>query len=176
MSAGLYTVTATLPSGLGLTQSWDSQGNVDWVVTVTVIAGQVARADFAATGKIDVVGSLSNTPAGTPVNIDWGGLDKELDTIDDVTFATSVKTDRTFTVSNIPTGKYRVRALSMRANIVVGASGATYEGNGLTFVARVPTLPDTGSSSTPMMVPMALAMIPAGVLAMWWAGRRRRVN
>ena len=170
--AGSYTVTATLPSGLGLTKSWDTQGNVDWVVTVTVVAGQTARADFAATGKIDVVGKLAQTPTGTDVNIDWSGLDKELDTTDDVTFTTKVQSDKTFTVSNVPTGKYRVRAQSIRANIVVGASGATYESNALTFVARVPTLPETGSSLVPNMVPLSFALIPAGLIAVLWSRRR----
>ena len=173
LTAGSYTVTATLPSGLGLTQSWDSQGSVDWVVVVTVVAGQTAKADFAATGKIDVVGKLSSGSRGTPVAIDWSGLDKELDTTDDVTFATTVNADQTFTISNVPTGKYRVRAMSLRTSIVVGSSGATYEGNGLTFIARVPTLPETGSSLMPSMVPFALALIPSGVLAMWWSRRRR---
>jgi hypothetical protein len=172
LAAGSYTVTATLPSGLGLTKSWDTQGNVDWVVTVTVVAGQTARADFAATGKIDVVGKLAQTPTGTDVNIDWSGLDKELDTTDDVTFTTKVQSDKTFAVSNVPTGKYRVRAQSIRANIVVGASGATYESKALTFVARVPTLPETGSSLIPSMIPLSLALIPAGLIAVLWSRRR----
>jgi hypothetical protein len=170
--AGSYTVTATLPSGLGLTKSWDTQGAVDWVVTVTVVAGQTARADFAATGKIDVVGKLAQTPTGTDVNIDWSGLDKELDTTDDVTFTAKVQSDKTFSVSNVPTGKYRVRAQSIRANIVVGASGATYESNSLTFIARIPTLPETGSSLVPNMVPLSFALIPAGLIAVLWSRRR----
>lgn len=172
LAAGSYTVTATLPSGLGLAKSWDSQGNVDWVVVVTVVAGQTARADFAATGKIDVVGKMTQVPSGTDVNIDWSGLDKELDTTDDVTFTTKVQSDKTFTVSNVPTGKYRVRAQSIRANIVVGASGATYESSALSFIARVPTLPETGSSLMPNLVPMSLALIPAGLFAVLWSRRR----
>lgn len=175
LAAGSYTVTATLPSGLGLTKSWDSQGTVDWVVVVAVTVGQTATADFAAVGKVDVVGKLSNMPKGTPVDIDWSGLDKELDTTDDVTFSTTVKSDETFTVSNVPTGKYRVRAQSVRANIVIGTNGATYESSKLTFVARVPTLPATGSS-TSQLVPLAMALIPSGLLAMMWSRRRRRVN
>lgn len=173
LAAGSYSITATLPSGLGLTQSWDSQGTVDWVVVVTVTAGQTAKADFAAVGKIDVVGKLASAPTGTPVNIDWSGLDKELDTTDDVTFATTVKSDQTFAVSNVPTGKYRVRAQSLRANIVVGASGATYESKNLSFIARVPTLPETGSSAMSSMVPLSLALIPTGLLAVLWTRRRR---
>ena len=175
LAAGSYTVTATLPSGLGLTKSWDSQGSEDWIVVVTVVAGQVAKADFAAIGKVDVVGRLTNMPTGTPVDIDWSGLDKELDTTDDVTFSTTVKSDKTFTVSNVPTGKYRVRAQSVRANIAIGSSGATYESEKLTFVARVPTLPVTGSS-TSQMLPIAMALLPSGLLAMMWSRRRRRVN
>lgn len=173
LAAGSYTVIATLPTGLGLTQSWDSQGTVDWIVIVTVTAGQTAKADFAAVGKVDVVGKLSTAPTGTPVNIDWSGLDKELDTTDDVTFATTVKSDQTFAVSNVPTGKYRVRAQSLRANIVVGASGATYESKALSFIARVPTLPATGASTMSTMIPLALALIPTGLLAVLWTRRRR---
>ena len=173
LAAGTYTVTATLPTGLNLTMSWDSQGAVNWEVTVTVVAGQTARADFAARGNLEATGTIQSVSPGTNINIDWSGVDKNLDTPDDVTFISTVKSDQTFTLKNIPSGKYRVRTQSLRTVVSVGAAGATYENSSLTFVVRAPTLPATGTSSLPNMIPGALAMIPVGALALLVSRRRR---
>ena len=173
LAAGSYKVKATMPTGLSLSMSWDSQGAVDWEVTVTVVAGQTARADFAARGNLEAVGTIKSAPPGTDVNIDWSGVDKNLDTPDDVTFVSKVQSDQTFSLENIPSGKYRVRSQSLRTVVSVGAAGATYENSSLTFVVRAPTLPATGTSSLPNMIPGALAMIPVGLLALLVSRRRR---
>ena len=175
LAAGSYKVKATMPTGLSLSMSWDSQGAVDWEVTVTVIAGQTARADFAARGNLEAVGTIKSAPPGTDVNIDWSGVDKNLDTPDDVTFVSKVQSDQTFSLENIPSGKYRVRSQSLRTVVSVGVGGATYENSSLTFVVRAPTLPATGTSSLPNMIPGALAMVPLGALALL-ASRRRRTR
>ena len=175
LTPGTYTVTATLPGGLGLNKSWDSQGSTDWVVTVTVVAGKTARADFAAVGKVDVVGKLSNTPPGSEVELEWSGLDKELDTNDDSSYITKLNSDQTFTVQNVPTGKYRVRAQSVRVNLVIGATGATYKNGPVSVVAAVATLPETGTSSTLRLMPAVMALIPLGLFATLWSRRRRRL-
>lgn len=168
-------MTATLPSGLGLTKSWDSQGSVDWVVVVTVVAGKTARADFAATGKVDIVGKLSNTPPGSEVEVEWSGVDKELDTNDDSSYITKLSNDQTFTIENVPTGTYRVRAQSVRASFVVGATGTTYKSDSVTVTARVGSLPETGTSSGSRIIPVSMVLVPLGMLALMWS-RRRRVN
>jgi len=175
LAAGSYKVKATMPTGLSLSMSWDSQGAVDWEVTVTVVAGQTARADFAARGNLEAVGTIKSAPPGTDVNIDWSGVDKNLDTPDDVTFISKVQSDQTFSLENIPSGKYRVRSQSLRTVVSVGVGGATYENSSLTFVVRAPTLPATGTSSLPNMIPGALAMVPLGALALL-ASRRRRTR
>ena len=175
LAAGSYKVKATMPTGLSLSMSWDSQGAVDWEVTVTVIAGQTARADFAARGNLEAVGTIKSAPPGTDVNIDWSGVDKNLDTPDDVTFVSKVQSDQTFSLENIPSGKYRVRSQSLRTVVSVGVGGATYENSSLTFVVRAPTLPATGTSSLPNMIPGALVMVPLGALALL-ASRRRRTR
>jgi hypothetical protein len=173
LATGSYKVKATMPTGLSLSMSWDSQGAVDWEVTVSVVAGQTARADFAARGNLEAVGTIKSAPPGTDVNIDWSGVDKNLDTPDDVTFVSKVQSDQTFSLENIPSGKYRVRSQSLRTVVSVGAAGATYENSSLTFVVRAPTLPATGTSSLPNMIPVALAMIPVGLLALLVLRRRR---
>lgn len=175
LAAGSYKVKATLPSGLNLMMSSDSQGSVDWEVTVIVVAGQTARANFAARGNLEATGKIESVPPGTEVNVDWSGVDKNLDTVDDVTFTTKVKSDQTFELQNIPSGKYRVRAQAVRQVISVTTAGATFENTTLSFVARVPQLPATGSTSQSTMIPWALAMIPLGVLAVA-TSRRRRVR
>jgi uncharacterized surface anchored protein len=155
--------------------SWDSQGEGDWEVSVVVVAGQTARADFAAKGNLEAVGTVKTSPPGTIIDIDWSGVDKNLDTPDDVTFTSKVQSDQTFSLQNIPSGKYRVRTQSLRTVVSVGAAGATFENSALTFVVRVPTLPATGGSSQSNMIPWALVMIPAGAMLLL-ASRRRRTR
>ena len=179
LAPGSYAVSAALPAGVGLTISWDSQGTADWKVTVTVVAGQTAQANYAARGDITATGRSQSLRPGTDVNIDWSGVDKELDTTDDVTFTAKVDDQNTFTVRALPTGRYRVRAQALREVITIGTAGATFSNSRLSMTARpaasiAATLPETGSSSPLMMLPAALAMIPLGLVAMGASRRRRR--
>ncbi len=164
-----------LPSGLGLNISWDSQGTSDWVAVVTVVSGQTARADFAAIGNVEVVGRVRNLPPGTDVNIDWSGVDKELDTQDDVTYTTKLSTNRSFGIQSIPTGKYRVRIQSARVNLTVNSAGATYDNGNISIVARAAVIPATGASLPSTMLPLSLALVASGALVMWMTRRRRVV-
>lgn len=173
LAVGTYKVKATLPSGLGLSISWDSQGPIDWEGTVTVVAGQTARVSFAAKGNLEAAGKIMSVSPGTEVNVDWSGVDKNLDTVDDVTFTTSVKDDQTFALQNIPSGRYRVRAQSLRQVISVGSTGATFESATISFVVRLPELPSTGGTSQSTLIPWALLMIPSGIIGVA-ASRRRR--
>ncbi len=173
LAPGSYTVTAVLPSGLGLNISWDSQGNSDWVAVVTVVSGQTAKADFAAIGNVEVVGQARNVPPGTEVNVDWSGIDKELDTPDDVTYTTKLSTNRTFEIQSVPTGKYRVRIQSARVNLTVNSAGATYDNGNISIVAKAAVIPATGLSLPSTMLPLSLALVSSGALVMWMTRRRR---
>jgi hypothetical protein len=175
LAVGSYKVRATLPNGLDLIKSWDSQGSNDWEADVTVVAGQTARADFAARGNLEAKGKIMSVSPGTAVNLDWSGVDKDLDTVDDVTFTATVKSDQTFELQNIPSGKFRVRAQSIRQVISVSTAGATFESPTISLIVRVPELPETGTSSLPSMITWALTMIPVGIIVIATSRRRRRV-
>lgn len=175
LAPGSYTVTATFPSGTGLRRTWDSQGSVDWIVTVTVVVGQTARADFAANGTMNVIGRLSTPPRGTPLEVDWSGLDDDLDTPDDQTYLPPVNSDGSFTITNVPTGRYRVRTQSVRANFTVTAAGSTYNSASISVEARPAVLPTTGTSSTPRIIPVAFILLPLGFIAALTSRRRRLV-
>ena len=175
LAVGSYKVRATLPNGLDLIKSWDSQGSNDWETDVTVVAGQTARADFAARGNLEAKGKIMSVSPGTAVNLDWSGVDKDLDTVDDVTFTATVKSDQTFELQNIPSGKFRVRAQSIRQVISVSTAGATFESPTISLIVRVPELPETGTSSLPSMITWALTMIPVGIIVIATSRRRRRV-
>jgi hypothetical protein len=163
---GRYTVTATLPSNLGLRRTWDTQGSADWEVVVNVVAGQTARADYAAVGSIDVIGNLTLDPNENPkpVELDWSGIDKKLDTPDDQTFKPTVNRNGSFTVSNVPTGTYRVRSQSLRVNLAVTSAGTTYNSSKITIQVRPDILPATGQRSMREMYSIAVLLVLAGAV------------
>jgi LPXTG-motif cell wall-anchored protein len=180
LTPGSYTVKATLPSDQSVLASWDSQGNADWQVTVTVVISQTAIAKFAGIGTTNVQGSVPNAPTETVVKSQWDGVDNTTGTSDDVVFETKTTSKDTFTYKNLPAGKYRVRALSFSgreiaaASLQVGRAGATYKSSNITFVAKAATLPATGTQSTFGALWWAVALVALGT-GFTVTTRRRRI-
>lgn len=180
LTPGSYVVKATLPSDNSVIPSWDSQGSVDWNVSVTVVISQTAVAKFAGIGTTNVQGSVPNAPTETVVKSQWDGVDNTTGTNDDVVFETKTTSKDTFTYKNLPAGKYRVRALSVSgkeiaaASLQVGRAGATYKSSNITFVAKAATLPATGSQSTFGVMWWALALVAVGTSFTVATRRRRR--
>lgn len=177
--AGAYVVKATLPSDQSVVPSWDSQGSVDWIVTVTVVVSQTAVAKFAGVGTTEVEGVLPNAKEKAIIESQWDGVDNTSGTTDDVVFTTKSNNNDVFTYKNIPAGNYRVRAKSVSgkeiasASVRVSRAGATFKSSKITFVARATTLPTTGSHSTLSSLWLALALVSCGT-GMTVATRRRR--
>ena len=178
---GPYVVKATLPSGESILSSWDSQGPVDWQVSVLVVNAQTAVAHFAGVGSTNVEGSIQDARAQSVVRAQWDGVDNSSGTSDDVVFESKVNNDETFTYKNIPAGNYRVRAFSVSgreiaaASVKVGSAGATYKSSAITFVARPAELPSTGGG-TPLRTVMlsALSLCTIGI-GLTQTKRRRRI-
>lgn len=181
LTPGSYMVKATLPSDQSVLASWDSQGNVDWQVTVTVVISQTAVAKFAGVGTTNVQGSVPNATTQAVVRSEWDGVDNTSGTNDDVVFETKTTTNDTFTYNNIPAGKYRVRATSISgreiasASVRVSSAGATFKSSDITFVAKAATLPATGSQSAFSPLWWALALVVGGSGLLGTTRRSRRI-
>jgi len=178
---GTYVVKAILPGGESVLPSWDSQGIVDWQVTVTVVNSQTAVAQFAGVGTTNVEGSIEIASSRSVVRAQWDGVDDTLGTSDDVVFESKVDNNETFSYKNIPSGNYRVRAFNISgreiaaASVRVGFAGATYKSSAITFVAKPVELPNTGSGGQlQKSILSALFLCVLGV-GMTQSKRRRRI-
>lgn len=192
---GNYTLKAKLPKNLGINQSWDTTGNTDWVVTVTVLALQTARGDFAAIGEADVVGTLSPNECETAgasgdLSLTWAGIDQTVGNTDDASFDSVLKKDCTFALAGVPTGKYSLSAVNQatgktvalpRFSIPRGATrvemtvGKTSVDVKVITVAPASILPKTGSSSQ-SIIWYAISLLVIGMTISSHAAllRRRR--
>lgn len=180
LTPGSYVVKATLPSDNSVIPSWDSQGSVDWNVTVTVVISQTAVAKFAGIGTTNVQGSVPNAATQAIVESQWDGVDNTSGTVDDVVFTTKTNTEDAFSYKNIPAGNYRVRAKSISgkqiasASVRVSRAGATFKSSDITFVAKTASLPNTGSTNTFNALWWALALVAGGTGITAVTRRRRR--
>lgn len=113
VAPGSYKISGTLPGNFGIQQSWDSTGNDDWSVSVTVVARQTSRGDFAAIANLDVNAGLDPADCQTlnnsgDVALTWAGFDQTSGNSDDTAFTTKLKDDCTFQIDGVPTGKYNL--------------------------------------------------------------------
>jgi hypothetical protein len=181
LAPGTYVVKAALPSDQSILPSWDSQGNADWQVTVTVVNSQTAVAQFAGVGSTNVEGSIPTATSQSVVRAQWDGVDNASGTSDDVVFESKVKNDDSFSYKNIPTGNYRVRAFRVTgqqiatASVRVSSAGATFKSSAITFVAKPVELPATGTGRLLTGSFSALMMCVLGA-GMTLATRRRRIQ
>lgn len=178
---GTYIVKAKLPSGSGVQKWWDTGGNDDWQVTVTVVAAATTRADFAAVGEAVGTGTVDGGGGGS-VDATWSGVDGSPGTGDEVTFSADIETDEEFTLPGMPTGRYSVSASSRTgrrivsaASFTVGRTGATLNTGALSLQVKiVAVLPATGANGLALPLGFSLMLLPAGVAATGLARRRRR--
>lgn len=182
LPAGTYLITSLLPDEFGIQESWDTTGNSDWKVTVTVVALETSRGDFAAIGSAQADGTVDGGDGGT-LDATWAGFDQKDGTNDDVVFTAKIATDDEFTLTGLPTGKYTVKATSKSGRTLVSSStlrvtstGATLTLNGITMKVKiVGFLPQTGVMNMFLPFGFATMLLPAGV-AVTVATRRRRTS
>jgi hypothetical protein len=188
VAPGAYTVVAHA-SATGLPASWDTDGNTDWRVALTVIDAD-AEADFASTGAGSVAGTVVDRGtgaaiAGAGVACTWPGLDGVAGTADDVIFSATSAADGTFTVAGAPLGHLTCDARDTRTGDhqvftadVTGTEPARAEvelGQPPAGVTTTPrgTLPVTGDDPRRALA-VALTLVAAGLTLLGLGSRRRR--
>lgn len=183
VAPGTYAITGVLPGSFGINQSWDSTGDDDWRITVTVVARGTARGDFAAIGDVDILAGVSEAECIAlggegEISLNWAGIDQSVGNADDASFATSLGSDCSFSVAGIPTGKYSITAVNTdtgkkvtlpRFSIPRGASRVEMSVSKASVdvkvisVATAVALPKTGASAQSVLS-YALALIAAGLV------------
>ena len=179
---GTYRILGDLPSGYGIDKSWDSSGNNDWTVNVTVVAAKVARGDFAAVGDAAMEGCYSGRIEATQLTATWDGFDKKLGTVDDATFTSKIGTDCSFELAGVPTGKFEVAAKNSTGKVVtkttmeVSSSGGTVKTASLSVKAKIQkVLPQTGSRQMSDLMVLAMYALVTGTAIVMTSRRRRRL-
>lgn len=178
---GTYSIKSILPGDFGIQESWDSSGNSDWEVTVTVVARQTSRGDFAAVGTGLATGTVDGGVDGT-LDATWSGFDQTLGNDDDATFTVTLSGSGGFTLSGLPQGKYSVKATSKTGRTLVSSnalritkSGAQLSIGGLTMSVKiVAVLPQTGAMGLSLPLGFAAMLIPVGIASRGLVRRRRR--
>ena len=179
---GTYRIVGDLPAGYGIDKSWDTTGNDDWTVSVTVVAARVARGDFAAVGTASMSGCYSGRTEARQLAVTWDGFDKKLGTTDDATFASPISADCNFQVQGVPTGKFEVAAKSAEGAVVakttlaVSSSGGTVKTASLSVNAKIQkVLPQTGSRQMSDLMMLAMYALASGAAIVMTSRRRRRL-
>jgi len=193
---GTYVIKGVLPKNFGIEQSWDSTGNRDWQVSVTVLARQTARGDFAAIGDVQVLANLSQEECDAlgdsgDISMNWAGFDQSAGNSDDASFPSALNDNCSFEVTGVPTGKYSLTATNpttgkqvslskftiprgtAQVAVTVGKNTADVK---VIAVKTAAILPATGSS-TQTALQYAWAMVVIGfvfTVQPLFAGRRRR--
>lgn len=180
---GTYRIIGDLPAGYGIDKSWDTTGNDDWAVSVTVVASKVARGDFAAVGTASMSGCYSGRTEARQMAVTWDGFDKKLGTTDDATFASAIGNDCNFEVQGVPTGKFEVAAKSAEGEVVakttmaVTSSGGTVKTASLSVNAKIQkVLPQTGSRQMSDLMVLAMYALVTGAAIVMTSRRRRRLG
>ena len=178
---GVYIIKSLLPGDYGIQESWDSSGNSDWEVTVTVYANKTSRGDFAAVGTIATDGCVTGNPANSTMNADWAGFDGILGTEDDAVFVTDIKTGCNFTLSGIPTGSYTLKAKTSTGRVFASSAlriskkSSSFSGGAIKMNIRVVKfLPETGSQTARNLFTASMMFIVAGASTNVLNRRRRR--
>lgn len=179
---GGYRILAKLPPGYGIDQSWDSTGNNDWSVGVSVVATKVSRGDFAAIGTAAMSGCYSGQTVARELSATWDGFDKKIGTVDDATFTSKISDDCNFAVQGVPTGKFAVNAVTDEGKVVSAATiavtpeGGTVKTASLSVKAEIQkVLPQTGSRQMSDLMVLAMYSIAAGAAIVVTSRRRRRL-
>lgn len=152
----------------GLDKTFDSDGKLDWMSDLTVVAGQIAASEYAAIGSSEIAVEAKEGP----VKVKWAGPDGELNTDDDSTFDLTADSSGTLRIKGLSAGKYAVSASGLwesedEYEVVDLDNGATESVSiaGLVMVG-------TGMRSGLPVSLMAMGLVLLGGLAL--AARRRQ--
>jgi LPXTG-motif cell wall-anchored protein len=181
LAPGVYQIIGALPGDYGIEQSWDSSGNADWTVTVTVLANKTSRGDFAAIGTVATSGCVTGSTANSTLNANWAGFDGVLGTSDDASFGTGLGADCEFDLSGLPTGSYKVEAKNSTGKVFassalrVSKNSSEFKSGAISMTIRiVRTLPETGAQSMKDWLSVAMVLTAGGGGVSMTNRRRRR--
>ncbi len=182
VSPNTYVIKSSLPSTSGINESWDTSGNADWLVTVTVVANQTSRGDFAAIGMVTASGCVTGATADSTLNATWAGFDKVAGSADDALFVTDIGQNCNFNLEGLPTGDYKVvakrssgRVFASSAVRLNSASPKAITAGVIKLNVKIVTvLPATGTQMFPTWMMGAFAMLVGGSAVSVVARRRRR--
>jgi hypothetical protein len=182
VSPNTYVIKSSLPTASGINKSWDTSGNADWLVTVTVVANQTSRGDFAATGMVSASGCVSGATADSSLNATWAGFDKIAGSADDALFVTEIDQNCDFNLEGLPTGEYSI--------VAKRSTGRVFASSALKLNTTSPTritsgaislklkivreLPSTGSQLARNLLTASMMLIVAGASTNVVSRRRRR--
>jgi hypothetical protein len=182
VSPNTYVIKGSLPTTSGINKSWDTSGNADWLVTVTVVANQTSRGDFAAIGMVTASGCVSGATADSTLNATWAGFDKIAGSADDALFVTDIAQNCDFNLEGLPTGDYKVvakrstgrvfasSALELNTNSPTAITSGAIKFN----VKIVKELPATGTQMLQTWMMGSFAMLVGGSTISVLGRRRRR--
>ena len=168
---GQWSVKATLKTQY-LSATYDSSGNTDWIVPVSVPVNGVARGDFAAAGTASITGDLKNQ-AGAVVKdgaaeVVWAGPDGVQGTADDVIFPVVIK-NGTFSLVGVPEGSYVVKGQASDGRVARDTSLNVVDGENKTGLLVIDTLPETGRNHVSITT-MALLLLAFGAALICYRG------
>jgi hypothetical protein len=180
LAPGVYVITSEVQGEYGIQQSWDSSGNADWSVTVTVLANKISRGDFAAIGTVATSGCVTGSTANSTLDANWAGFDGVLGTSDDASFGTDLGADCEFDLSGLPTGSYKVEAKNSAGRVFASSAlrlsknSSEFQSGAISMTIRiVRVLPVTGAQSMKDWLSVAMVLI-AGGRGVSMTNRRRR--
>lgn len=188
---GTYVVEVVDPDGDGIDPSSDSDGTKDWIVTVTVKAGEVSIVEYAAVGTAKTGGTAFREVNGTRTTLKnanvtcvWTGADGKAGTDDDVEFTTTTDDEGTYLIKDIPAGEYSCSAKDPVTNKVTSfdlvrvktSSAKLSDAAVKTAVLKIKLasaqLPETGRDNGALLW-SAFATLLGGAFLL---GLRRRLN
>ena len=172
---------ASIPAQ-GIDPSFDTDGQSDWTVGVSVASLSPTVADFAGVGNgsldgrlVDEAGAVIRTTGD--VLCTWAGADGTLGTADDSRFTTTASADGTFSVGAVPYGSYACGAVtpagvaSTAVSAAVTSPTPTQVALPLPDVAPTRRLPTAGADNT-VMLALAAALLVLGLGLVVTARRR----
>jgi LPXTG-motif cell wall-anchored protein len=181
LAPGVYEIISALPGDYGIEQSWDSSGNADWTVTVTVLANKTSRGDFAAIGTVAASGCVAGSTANSTLGANWAGFDGVLGTSDDALFGTDLGADCEFDLTGLPTGSYKVEAKNSSGKVFASSAlrlsnkGSVFKSGAISMTIRiVRVLPATGAQSMKDWLAVAMVLMAGGSGVSMTNRRRRR--
>ena len=186
LAAGTYTVTASADID-GFDRTSDTDGALDWLVSVPVRNDDTGIADFAGLGRGTLFGTMFETGsrmglAFADVACTWGGFDDVLGTTDDVAFTVTADADGAFDLRGVPYGEFTCGGTDSTGRTSAMVAAGVWSAEPVEAPLPVPTaatspsgtLPITGGGTRDLTI-VGLASVGVGAVLVR-RGRRHQTS